>query len=104
MCVEVDSGPTTLSTRVPWVKADRDFMLGSAGDGVPGPGDSFFDIGRLGLNKPWRATWVTVHVQEFIGRIAVSHQVTDVHEIVSCPDPVRSGAASNQNSSRREAI
>src|SRR5437016_1396209 len=104
MCVKVDSGPTALSTRVPWIKADRHFVLGSAGNGVPGPGDSFFDVGRLGLNKPWRATWITVHVQEFIRRVVVSHQITELQELVSRPDPVRSGAFSNQNSSRREAI
>ena len=74
---------------VPRIKSDRHFVLGSARDGVPSPRNSFFDVRGLRFNKSRRAVWITVHVQEFVGRIVVSHQITEPHELFSGPDPVR---------------
>src|SRR5438045_3662841 len=60
MRIEVDGCPTALSTRVPRVKSDCDFVLRCTRDGVPTPGDSFCDIRRLRFDKSWRAVGVTV--------------------------------------------
>src|ERR1051325_8718513 len=104
MGIEIHGCPLTLSKMIPWVKSNRHLMLGPSRNCVPRPPDSFFDVGRLRLNKTRRPSWVTVHVQKFIGRIAFSHQITELQELISRPDPVRPPALSNQDSSRCEAI
>src|SRR5262249_2121200 len=102
MCVEINRRPATLTVMIPWVKSDRHLVLGSSRNRVPGPSNDLFDLCRFRFNEAWNACRISIHTQEFIGRIVVSHVFAKQDVFFPGPDAVSRLTFSDQNSSWHE--